>query len=282
MADALTGVTETSATAKAMISSLAQKYLIQESKMMPLVTNYSAMAVPGASSIKLPKASGFTVSSKAENTAADATTSAFSVDTIDLNVHRYVQFLVEDIAGMQASVDVVAEYLLRASKNLALDIDSYIIAQLRLGSASAPDHEIAFTDATNEDIELEDILKARKLLIDQNIDPRECYIGVGSDQEKNLLKIDNFISAEKYGSNNPILNGEIGMIYGMKVIVHTSLANEALFWHPTAVGFALQQGVRVQREYDLANLAQRYSLDYVGGFKVLDGGKRNVHITETA
>lgn len=282
MADALTGVTETSATARALVESMAQKYLIQESKMMGLVTNYSSLAVPGSSSLKLPKAGGFTVADKAENTSAEAQISAFSVDTLSFNVHRVVQFLVEDFANMQASVDVIAEYVLRASKDLALDIDKKIIAQLRLASASAPDHEIAFTDATNEDIELADILNARKLLMLQNIDPRECYLAVGPDQESNMLKIANFIEAEKYGSNSPIMNGEIGMVYGMKVIVHTNIANEALAWHPSAVGFALQQGIRVQKDYDLKELANRYSLDYAGGFAVLDGGKRNVHITETA
>lgn len=281
MADALTGVTETSATARALVAQMAQNYLIQESKMMGLVTNYSSLAVPGSSSLKLPKAGGFTVGNKAENTAVDAQISAFAVDTLNFNVHRVVQFLVEDMANTQASVDVIAEYVLRASKDLALDIDKNIIAQLRLGSASAPDHEIAFTDATNEDIELADILNARRLLMIQNIDPRECFFAVGPDQEANMLKIANFIEAEKYGSNSPILNGEIGQVYGMKVIVHTSLAQEALVWHPSAVGFALQSPVRVQREYDLPNLAQRYSLDYIGGFQVLDGGKRNVHITET-
>lgn len=282
MADALTGVTETSATARAEVEKLAQKYLIQESKMMPLILNYSSMAVPGASSIKLPRAGGFTVGNKAENTAVDAQISAFAADTITLNVHRVVQFLVEDIAGKQASVDVVAEYLLRAAKDLALDIDKKILDALKTGSASSPDHEIPFSDATNEDIALADILEARKLLTLQNIDPRECFIGIGPDQEKHMLSIDNFISAEKYGSNSAIMNGEIGMVFGMKVVLHTYLANEAIFWHPTAAGFALQQGVRVQREYDLPNLAQRYSLDYIGGFSVLDSGKRCVHMTETA
>lgn len=282
MSDALTGVTETSATARAEIERLAQKYLIQESKMMPLVLDYSRMAVPGASSIKLPKAGGFTVADKSENTAAEAQISAFSADTLSLNVHRQVQFLVEDIAGMQASVDVVSEYLLRGAKDLALDIDKKILAVLKTASASGPDHEINFSDATNEDIALADILAARKLLALQNIDPRECYIGIGPDQEAHMLAIDNFIHAEKYGSNSPILNGEIGMVYGMKVILHTSLSGEAVFWHPTAAAFALQQGIRVQKEYELAHLGTRYSLDYVGGFAVLDAGKRCVHMTETA
>lgn len=282
MADVITGVTESSATARAEVEKLAQKYLIQESKMMPLVLNYSSMAVPGASSIKLPKAGGFTVGDKAENTAVDAQTSAFSVDTISLNVHRVIQFLVEDIAGKQASVDVVAEYLLRATKQLALDIDTKILATLKSASASSPDHEIAFSDATGEDVAIADILTIRKLLALQNLDPRECFIGIGPDQEAHMLAIENFISADKYGSNAPVMNGEIGQVFGMKVVLHTSLANEVVAWHPTAAGFALQQGIRVQRDYELNHLAQRYSLDYIGGFSVLDGGKRCVHMTETA
>lgn len=278
MADIQTGVTEISTTSRQIVESLAQKYLIQESKMMGLVTNYSSLAVPGSSSLKLPKAGGFVVADKAENVGAEAQTSPFSVDTLNFNQHRVVQFLVEDFANMQASVDVIAEYVLRASKDLALDIDKKIIAQLRLASASAPDHRVSFTDTVNGDIELADILNARKLLQFQNIDPRECYMMVGPDQEANMLKIANFIEAEKYGSNTPIMNGEIGMIYGLKVIVHTSAASEAIFWHPTAAAFALQQGVRVQKDYDLKELANRYSLDYAGGFAVLDGGKRNVHV----
>jgi hypothetical protein len=107
-------------------------------------------------------------------------------------------------------------------------------------------------------------------------------MGVGADQERFMLAIDNFISAEKYGSNEPIMNGEIGRVYGMRVIVHTGFDNEACFWHPSAVGYAIQAGTRFQSQPDLANLATRYSLDYIAGFEVLDGGKRQVQISETA
>lgn len=282
MADVLTGVTETSAAAFANVSEIAQLYLQQRSVMLPLVTDYSNLAVKGASSIKVPRLGGFTVGAKSENTAVDAQTSAVAADTITLDQHRVIQFLVEDIADVQTKIQVVQEYLLRASVDLALDMDNKIIAELRLASTAAPDHAIKFTDASNEDIELNDILEARRLLIAQNINPRECYMAVGPDQEKNMLKIDNFISAEKYGASSPIMLGEIGMVYGMKVLIHTSLSQEALFWHPTAVGYAFQQRLRVQQDYDLANLSTRYSLDYLAGFEVLDSGKRNVHITETA
>ena len=281
MADALMGVTETAANALANVSRMAQLYLQQESFLMPTVTDYSSLAVKGASSIKLPRSGGFTVGDKGENTAVDAQTVTYAADTISLDQHRVVQFLTEDIAEKQSMVNTIQDMVMKASKDLAADVDSKIITELKLASAAAPDHIIQYTDAVNEDIELADILNARKLLQDQFIDPRECYIGIGPAQEKNMLNIANFIDAEKYGSSEPIMNGEIGKVFGLKVIVHTGFGAETCVWHPTAVGMAFQEGVRVQRDYDLANLAWRFSLDYLAGFEVLDSGKRNVLLEET-
>jgi N4-gp56 family major capsid protein len=284
MADSLMGTTEVSATSKAIVDSLAQKYLVQESKMLPLLSNYSNLVVKGASSIKLPRSGGFSVASKSENTSADASVITYAADTINLNRHRYVQFLLEDFASGQASVDVVSDALLKASKDLALDVDTFLISVLIAGaSTSAPDHVIQYTDATNEDIELGDILNARKLLIDQNIDPRECVMAIGSGQERNALKISDFIDASKYGSNQPIMNGEIGMVYGLKVVVHTGLtaSNRTIFFHPTAAGYAFAQPARAQNFYDLKELGQRWSLDTIYGAAILDAGKRVVVIEET-
>ena len=283
MADTLMGVTETSAAALANISNMAQLYLQQASKLIPTVSDFSHLAVKGSSSIKLPRSGGFTVGAKGENVAVDAQALTYAADTISLDQHRVIQFLLEDIADEQAMISVVQDSLMKAAADMAFDIDKLIKAEFDNASASAPDHVIQYTDATNEDIELADVLAMRKLLIDQNIDPRQCFIGVGSAQEKNMLNIDNMISAEKYGSNSPILNGEIGQIYGMKVIVSNVFdSTDSYAWHPSSVGFAFQQGVRTQSLYDLANLATRYSLDYLAGFEVLDSGKRVVKIEETA
>jgi len=282
MADALMGVTETSANALANVAKVAQMYLQQESKLLPTVSDFSRLAVKGAASIKLPRSGGFTVGDKSENTAVDSQIITYAADTISLNQHRVVQFLLEDLASTQSMVEVAQDAIMKAGKDLAYDIDAKIKAEFDNASTSAPDHVIQYNDATNEDIELVDVLAMRKLLIDQNIDPRQCFLGLGSAQEKNMLAIADFIDASKYGSNEPILNGEIGKVYGMRVIVSNVFSGtDSYAWHPSAVGFAMQQDVRVQREYDLANLAWRYSLDYVGGFEVLDSGKRVVKIEET-
>ena len=283
MADALMGVTETTASAMARVAEVAQLYLQQESKLLPTVSDFSYLATKGASSIKLPRSGGFTVGDKAENTAVDSQVITYAADTISLDQHRVVQFHLEDIADQQSMLQVTQDAVMKASKDLAYDIDAKIKAEFDNASAAAPDHVIQYNDATNEDIELTDILEMRRLLIAQNINPNECFIGVGNAQEKNMLLIDNFIDSSKYGSSRPVLNGEIGEIYGLKVIVSNVFSgSDSYAWHPTAVGMAFQQNVRLQRDYDLAQLAWRYSLDYIGGYEVLDSGKRVVKIEETA
>lgn len=280
MADALMGVTETAANALANISNMAQSFLIQQSVLLPTVTNYSSLAVPGASSIKLPRSGGFTVGNKAENTAVDAQIITYAADSITFS-HRTVQFLVEKLAQKQSVVDVVQDAVMKATKALALDVDTKILAQLALASSSAPDHQLLFADTVTDVVAKADILAARKLLIDQNINPRECYIAVGSEKEAELLAISDFIDASKYGSNSPIMAGEIGMIYGMKVVVHTSVVDQMCIWHPSACGYAFSQNIELDFDKDLANIGTRYSLDYIFGAKVLDSGKRCVFVDST-
>ena len=64
MADALMGVTETSAAAVDVISSQVQTYLQQAAKFMPQLTDYSGLLVPGSKSVEIPRAGSFTVNSK--------------------------------------------------------------------------------------------------------------------------------------------------------------------------------------------------------------------------
>jgi N4-gp56 family major capsid protein len=259
---------------------MAQSFLIQESVLLPTCTDYSNLAVPGASSIKLPRSGGFTVQDKQENVSADAQVITYASDTITFS-HRTVQFLIEKLAARQSVVDVVSDAVMKATKALALDIDEKILAEINLGSASAPDHQIVFADTVNDVLAKGDILAARKLLIDQNINPRECFLAVGSEKEAEMLAIEGFVDASKYGSASPVMLGEIGMVYGMRVLVHTSISDYMVAWHPSAVGYAFSQPIELDFDKDLANIGMRYSLDYIFGAEVLDGGKRCVKVDST-
>lgn len=280
MSDALMGVTETSASALANVANQAQLYLIQKSILLPTVTDFSYLAVKGASSIKLPRSGGFTVGGKTENTAVEAQIITYAADTITFN-HRVVQFLLEKTASQFSALDIASDAVMKASKALALDIDSLILTELQLGSASNPDHQIVFIDTTNDVIAKGDILAARKLLVNQNIDPRECYMAVGSEKEAEMLALADFVDASKYGSNEPVMNGEIGKLFGMKVLVHSLITDYMVCWHPSAVGVAFAQDIQIDTQKDLANIADRFSLDCLFGAEVLDGGKRCVKVDST-
>lgn len=276
MADTLMGVTETSAAGVDQISSMVQMYLQQESKMIPLVQNFSGLVNKGDKSVNIPRSGGFTVSAKGENTAADAQDITYAVDSIALDQHRQVQFLIEDIANEQAVPAIVEDALRKAAKDMARDVDQIIINELELASASAPDHRLAYANNPTDTIQETDILGARKLLIEQYINPQECFMGIAPDQEEAMLKLTNFIDASKFG-NETIPSGVIGRVFGLNVVVHNDFESlKTMIWHPTALGYAAQFGPRVQSDYDLANLGWRYSIDQLFGVKHLDAGKRAV------
>lgn len=282
MADALIGVTETSAVGQATIANIVQSYLQQSSILLPTVTNYSFLVTPGSKSISIPRSGGFTVGDKSENTAADATIATFAADAITLNKHKYIQFLIEKIAAVEAVPAILADLVKKASMDMAYQLDKDIVVALKAASSSAPDHVHVFADTTNDVIAASDILKARKLLQEQNIDASQCFIGIGPEKESEILAISGFIgNAYVYGSADPIQNGVIGKLYGMPVLVSNAFADFMCAWHPSAVGYAFAQNMVLDSDKDLANLGTRYSLDMIYGTATLDSGKRQVFIDST-
>jgi N4-gp56 family major capsid protein len=262
------------------ISSQVQSYLQQESKMLPLVTDFSSLVVKGSKQVEIPRSGGFTVNDKTENTAEDAQVITYATDAIALSSHKVIQWLLEDIASEQATIAVVQDALLKSGKDMARQVDQDIIDALELPSAAAPDHRIGYAGAAIAEV---DILAARELLIKQFINPDECFLGVSPASETAMLKISNFIKAQDYGGGAPLFSGEIGKVFGVRVIVHNDFEDlKSIMWHPSALGYATQIGPRFQSDSDLPNLATRYSLDMLYGVKLLDSGKRNVLIGTAA
>jgi N4-gp56 family major capsid protein len=281
MADTLTGVTETVATAVDVISTLAQSYLQEASKFSSLLDDYSSQVQPGSKSVEIPRAGGFTVGTKAENTAADATSVTWATDAIDLDQHKYVQWLIEDIASAQSVLSINEQNVMRAAKDMAAAKDLFLVNLLETASASTPDHRIAYAATTT--IAEADILDARELLIVQNIDPSELVLAVSPAQESVMLQLSNFIDASKYGSAGATSNGEIGRVFGARVIVSNNVEDlKSILFHKSAVGHASQFGPRFQTQPDLANLGTRYSMDHLYGGKLMDTGKRCVMIGTAA
>lgn len=282
MADALTGLTEVSATVEEIVSTTVQEVLTAAMVVVPTISDFSSQVGPGMDTLKIPRFGNFTVNDKAENTAEDAQVNAFSTDDLALDKHQVVQFLVEDIADIQAKVNVTSSYLTQAAKDLAAKMDDEVITDMESNvSAAAPDHIIDFDNTPTDTLSRGDILAARRLLNVQNVAQSDRFALISPLRESELLAIEGFVEADKYGSSEPLVNGELGRIYGFRFVMSSQADDDAtLLYHRTSEAFARQLNPRTQQDMDLPNLAQRWSIDHIYGFKTLDSGKRIVRIKD--
>jgi len=227
------GNTELSATKQEVITEIAQRALIAASVYVPSWKDLSSRAVKGASQISFPKYSSlFSVENRASATAGSNQLSAFSKDTMDLDVRAHIQWVVDTDDEIESTLDVQREYIEQASKEHASDFDQRGIAKMEAD---------AITTTTAGDISQAVSLEMRRVLCQNKANMDDLWLSVGCDQEEKLLQIDPFISAEKYG-RAIIPEGVLGKLYGMMVLVSNNLAAQQYFAHSSeGFGFALQR-----------------------------------------
>lgn len=284
----MTSASNTGTTEMEVISSIVQEELLQASLLRPTVTDLSSMATKGVKQIDWPRFSSSTLSPAAQNpdgvTETSGQTATFAVDSISLNDWTSIPYEIPDRVSQQTMINLEAELAKSAGRQYGEYMDEQIIVKLRLASTSAPDHKIdldgANTHGVATAITLDGIAKARQLLNRANVPQSDRYLVIPPEQEKVLIGLDNFRNADKYGSREALLKGEIGQIYGFRVIVHNGASsNEAFAYHKTAVAVAVQQEVKFEtRRATLKLQKTEYSFAMGMGQTVLDSGKRQVYL----
>ena len=270
MSDAIIGVTETSAVGLDSIAAYVQQTLIQSVQFRPTV--FQLPVAMGDKSVTVPSFPAPSVSTKAENTAVDAQAITWVGTQMLLDQHKVVQYLVEDIAMAQAKPELIGPMLDAAARKLAEDMDDSIYTALKAASATAPDHRIAYANSGSTDtLGQADILEARRLLNVQNLPQEDRFFAINPTQEKEILSIDTFVEADKYGAREPLLNGELGRLFGFRIIMSNLVdSKEAVAYHRSACAFGWQIQPKVESFRDVAYLADRLSISHLYGVKLLD------------
>jgi N4-gp56 family major capsid protein len=269
------GVTEI--VSQDLVSAIVQETLKEQAQFLPTVMSYPVG--PGQKSVAIPRRDQFSAADKTENTALSLQEMTFASDVINLNKHKGIATSIEDIADLQSQPSVLAEVIKEMSSEIALQVDKDIITELKAVSSSAPDHLLDYADTVGDAVALADFAEARRLMRIQNLHFKDdnYYAVINPDQEKNILAIDNFISAEKYGSREALLMGEVGKIFGWKILVSNLVsATECLMYHKSHVGFAMQQAAKFESDRNLLKLSDEYALSTIYGVETLDSGKRGV------
>lgn len=266
------GKTEVDATVQETVSAIIQDQLIQNAKLLPTIT--SVPVAMGEDKIKVPRAGNFSVDTKVENTSVTAQVISYQTDDIDLDQDKVIQVILEDRARLQGQQGIRSDIIMRMGKQMALDIDEFIVTLLENTSSAAPDHRIAY-DAAN--LGKADLLNARELIHIQNLEFNECTVLVHPTAEKSLLAISDFVSADTYGSADGLRLGELGRLYGARVIM-SNVADplKTLVYHPSHVYFAMQVGVRFEQDRIVEKLADLFSINQLYGGQTMDSGVRGV------
>jgi len=281
MADVITGVTEiTNVSQREIMANMVQQYL-QGAAMFPQRVQ-TFVAANGLKSVDIPRTGGFTVGSKAENTAVDAQALTWAVDNLPLTSHRVIQVLLEDIANIQSKVDQELQIAQRAGMDLAFDTDLRLVAEFYASaSASAPDHIVAYANSAGANtMGAADVLNAKLLLDLQKVPQDGRYLAVDPIAYSELLAVSDFVRVDAINANQVtegIRPGVVGRIYGFEVFMSNAVTEDQnIAFHKSALAYGVQQGITYQTDMDLPHLAMRHSFSQIYGLKGLDLGKRHV------
>lgn len=268
MADAVAGNTELGATKQDLIAALVQRELAFQAKLLPLVTDVSAYAVPGSKSISFPKLTSFTVTNRTEGAQGDASALTATVDTLSLNINAYIAWIIDATTKLQSNIQAEVEYAKRAASAHGRYVDSQIIVGLAAGAYS---FQNVGTDADMTYANLLD-MQAKYLANNGLMDQGSWIISVS--QNTAILGLSQFQSNAAYGEM-VIRDGYVKQILGMPVMIHNGLAAKQAFLvgkEGLAVGFQKSPAMSEQPANEFGVGAVRAAMDQLFGYKALESG----------
>lgn len=257
-----------------MIVALVQKELIAKAKFAPMISDLSAYAVKGTKSINVPKLSSFTVANRALGTSEDAVALTDGVDTLNLDQNAYIAWIEDHRDIYQSTINYRIEASKRAASAHAKFVDERVLVTAR---------NVAGLDlASVSDITNDDILAMRGFILANDGELDKCSLWIAVDQETAMLKIDAFTRQDVYGPNANIRLGQIGMVYGMPVIMsNIALAGEAFIVEKDGLGIAFSEGIQmsVQDANEFGALSKRAVVDQMFGTAGLQLGEKGLGAT---
>lgn len=272
--------TETASTALTVISDMVQAYLTENAVLLPTVWDRTADIVPGAKEVDINRRTGLTAEDKAEGSDYTAQKFTWAADSLVLDQRQGVYVELTGDAQIESLLNQESSILDASIIGLVEALEAKIYTALAAASAATPDHRLAFETA--DVLSLNDIISARKLLNKAKAPKTDRFLAINSDQEADLLRLENFLHADKYGDRMPLINGEIGMLLGFRVLVTEYVtASTCLAYHRSHVAFGRQLAMTWEQGRNLKADVTEYLLQTKYGLKTLDSGVRGVLINNT-
>ena len=226
---------------------------------------------------------------KTQGSAVDYQTNTEVEQTFEVSEHFYTSAMVDDMAKVQSSYELLSKYADSMGYKLALRIESHLqnICQTNL-------NVIDLDTGTDGKIEASDFSTIYKVLLANNVIPEECTLVLGNTMYSNLFQVDNFIQSSAV-SNVNLPAGAVGTFMGMNVVhcpqitglqtpdTNTSLnaANDCsddaiggYVIHKDALHIAYSKRPTAVAEYDMDYIAHKMVSDMIYGVHLLNSATR--------
>ncbi len=274
------GKAETELTRQDIIVETVQRALREQSQLIPTVRDVSDKAVLGADSIDFNRRVGaFEVQNLEEESEADIQTYKYTPDKLLLDKHMVIAWFLKKRANAQSALNLEMDTVEEAAAEHAIDIDRKLITAM-LANASAANN-VSVTGA----ITRAKILEAKAKLqaaVRLNTKNANFFLLINSKHEAEMLDIAGFVDADKYGSNQTIVTGELGRIFGIRTLITDESVlgdSNGLMYIDQGIVYGNQLAPELNSLYIPKKVGTEYALDQLYGTKVLNEGKYISHIT---
>lgn len=251
-------------------------------------TDYDAQQI--GATLNIPYPGTFTAGTKAaDGSASVSTPSGGASVAVTLDSHKYVDFIVEDVARVQASSELLDRWVTPAAIALAEDVETSLFALYSGLTAGG--------GTSGTDLDAADIRTARKVLNDNKV-PQAGRFGVVSSKDEIALLGDSAL-ASYFANARPeaVAEGSMGRVYGfdmymsqlVTVVAGTPDSTKNIFMTPDAMILATRPlgdvtagadssvivdpdsglAIRVLRQYDMNARGHRIGFDILYGCDVL-------------
>ena len=266
-------------------------YFEQALVLRPLCDDYSALVKGRGDMINIPTIPAVTgQTDKSEGTMVIYGDEPLVDTNLSISKHKYVAKMFEDMGVIQSNESLFAKYAQAMAYQLALQVDTDIMAELDAGLGET--HRLATADNTITPADAETIVST---LLSNNLPLNECVWvlnpptyadllaqGLLSGQQSLVIGMD--FEAEG------VRTGKVPSFFGMPVVQSSLIATTAgtdneigYCFHRGAVAIAMQQEIRVQSEYSVDFLATKVVADCIYGVKRMTENKTmGVEILQSA
>ncbi|MCK9461595.1 MAG: hypothetical protein M0R80_18355 [Proteobacteria bacterium] len=206
----LTGIQQTDVAdgIPVVVAGLTLKYLKNNTVMARLVRrDWDNEVASYGDTVRITKMTGLTVKTKSGGSQYEAQELNDAKVDVVLNQHKYVGFLIEDIAAFLAKPQYQEDLMNEGVSVIAEEIDGQLLA---LYSEATGDVGSAGVDAT-ADI----LVDARKVLTDAKAPSANRYVVWSAKDAAALLKVEKFTNSQWVaGNGEALVEGSLGRKYG--------------------------------------------------------------------